>query len=114
MFFIIAGISPKTKIIEEYPRRCTVCGMQRAYQTRIDHYLNIFFIPVMRVKKGEPFTICEVCQRTKNEFRQDQPPYQEETGLRSVRTLVRNISGKSLRRPLARDDRLLEDDIEAS
>jgi len=81
MFFFIAGISPKTKIIEDYPQRCTVCGLQQAYQKRIDHYLNIFFIPVLRVKKGEPFTICERCHRTKNEFKRNPAPYQEETGL---------------------------------
>ena len=79
--FFIAGISPKTKIFEDYPQRCSVCGLQQAFQTRIDHYLNIFFIPVMRVKKGEPFLICSRCHRTKNEFRRNQSPYQEETGL---------------------------------
>ena len=81
MFFFIAGISPKTKIIEDYPRRCSVCGLQQAYKARVDHYLNIFFIPVVRVKKGEPFTICNQCQRTKNEFKYHQSPYQEEAGL---------------------------------
>ena len=81
MFFIIAGISPKTKRLEDFPRRCSVCGMQKAYMTRIDHYLNVFFIPVMRVKKGEPFTICEQCQATKYDFKRYQSPDQEEAGL---------------------------------
>jgi hypothetical protein len=77
MFIFIAGISPKKKIIEDYPRRCTVCGMQQAYKTRIDHYLNVFFIPLIRVKKGEPFTICEQCQRTKTDFKYRHSPNEE-------------------------------------
>jgi len=81
MFFFIAGISPKTRIIEDYPRQCTVCGMQQAYKTRIDHYLNIFFIPVVRVKKGEPFTICNQCQITENRFEYRQSPNEEKTRL---------------------------------
>jgi DNA-directed RNA polymerase subunit RPC12/RpoP len=80
MFFIV-GISPKTKILDEQPRRCPVCGLHQAYNKRIDHYFQIFFIPVARVKKGEPFVICERCHRTKNEFKRDHSPYQEETGL---------------------------------
>ncbi|MBT8367585.1 MAG: zinc ribbon domain-containing protein [Deltaproteobacteria bacterium] len=80
MIFLIAGISPKTKIIDEKPGRCPVCGLYQAYQKRIDHYLSIFFIPVIRVKKGQPFTICERCHRTQDEFRRDQSPFQEETG----------------------------------
>ncbi|MEJ2285801.1 MAG: zinc ribbon domain-containing protein, partial [Desulfobacterales bacterium] len=39
---------------------------------RIDHYFQIFFIPVARVKKGEPFVLCERCHRTKNEFNREE------------------------------------------
>jgi hypothetical protein len=67
MFFFIAGISPKTKIIDEKPGRCPACGLHQAYQKRIDHYLSVFFIPLIRVKEGEPFIICERCHRTKVE-----------------------------------------------
>lgn len=61
--FIIAGISPKTVQVEASPRRCTFCGLNQVYVTRIDHYLNLFFIPLFRVKKGAPFLFCHHCQR---------------------------------------------------
>ena len=82
MFFIF-GISPKTKMLDENPQRCPDCGLHQAYNKRIDHYFQIFFIPVARVKKGEPFVQCERCHRTKNEFSRNREfsPYQEETGL---------------------------------
>jgi ribosomal protein L37E len=34
----------------------------------MDHYLSLFFIPVLRVKKGEPFIMCDRCQRSSPEF----------------------------------------------
>ena len=80
MFFIL-GISPKTKILDQNTKRCPACGLHQAYNKRIDHYFQIFFIPVARVKKGEPFVICERCHRTENEFSREHSPYQEETGL---------------------------------
>jgi RNA polymerase subunit RPABC4/transcription elongation factor Spt4 len=62
--FFIAGISPKIKLLDNNPRRCPVCGMAQAYYKRVDHYLSIFFIPVLRVKMGEPFIMCDPCERT--------------------------------------------------
>jgi hypothetical protein len=58
----IAGISPKTKTLDQNPRRCPVCGLHQAYSKRIDHYLSLFFIPVLRVKKGQPVIICDRCE----------------------------------------------------
>ena len=62
--FIIAGVSPKTKILDHRPRRCPACGLSQAYFKRIDQYFNLFFIPVIRVKKGEPFLMCDRCEGT--------------------------------------------------
>jgi ribosomal protein S14 len=62
--FLIAGVSPKTKTLDGHPRRCPTCGLSQAYYKRIDHYFNLFFIPLLRVKKGEPFLLCERCQQT--------------------------------------------------
>jgi len=62
MFFIIGGISPKVKTLDENPRRCPQCGLNQAYPTRIDHYLNLFFIPLFPVKRGEPTLLCRNCQ----------------------------------------------------
>ena len=61
--FIIAGVSPKIKTLEATPRLCPVCGLAQAYLKRIDHYFSLFFIPILRVKKGEPTLICERCER---------------------------------------------------
>ncbi|MBW1915977.1 MAG: zinc ribbon domain-containing protein [Deltaproteobacteria bacterium] len=60
--FIIAGISPRIKILDNNPRICPVCGLAQAYLKRADNYLSLFFIPLFRVKKGEPFLICERCE----------------------------------------------------
>ena len=70
--FLIAGISPKTKILDQNPRSCPVCGLAQAYFKRVDHYLSIFFIPVLRVKKGEPFIMCNRCEGTLDEFGEEQ------------------------------------------
>jgi len=61
MLFIIAGISPKTKTLDQNPRRCSRCGLNQVYEKRIDHWLSLFFIPIFRVKKGEPFSMCVQC-----------------------------------------------------
>jgi endogenous inhibitor of DNA gyrase (YacG/DUF329 family) len=63
MFFLIAGIQPKTKVIDTSPRPCPACGLPRAFLKRTDHYLSIFFIPVFPVKRGEPFLACENCEQ---------------------------------------------------
>ncbi len=62
--FLIAGISPKMKTLESTPRICPSCGLAQAYLRRVDHYLSLFFIPILRVRKGEPVIICDRCQAT--------------------------------------------------
>lgn len=61
--FLIAGVTPKTKIIDGRLRLCPVCGLARASVERVDHYFSLFFIPVLRVKTGEPFVVCRRCER---------------------------------------------------
>lgn len=61
--FLIAGIQPKTRRLDVNPQRCPVCGLAQAYATRVDHYLSLFFIPLIPVKQGEPFLLCEHCQQ---------------------------------------------------
>ena len=75
--FLIAGVQPKTRRVDENPQRCPSCGLSQAYTTRVDHYLSLFFIPLIRVKQGEPFLLCEGCQRPANGSRvaaQEAPP----------------------------------------
>ncbi len=86
--FFIAGISPKIKLLDKNPRRCPLCGMARAYYKRVDHYLSIFFIPVLRVKKGEPFIMCDQCEKTIHELGKD---YYSEPGRQNRK--CRNCGG---------------------
>ncbi|MGD2099070.1 MAG: zinc ribbon domain-containing protein [Desulfobacterales bacterium] len=48
-----------------------MCGLNQAYYQRIDHYLSLFFIPVFRVKKGEPFSVCDRCAQSGQGFGPD-------------------------------------------
>jgi len=61
MFFFIAGIQPKTVDLEGAPRMCPSCGLYQARLKRTDHYLSIFFLPVIRLKKGNPIVECQSC-----------------------------------------------------
>ncbi|HDR14050.1 MAG TPA: zinc ribbon domain-containing protein [Desulfobacteraceae bacterium] len=61
MFFFIGGIQPKTATLDENPRMCPACGLYQAKLVRIDHYLALFFIPLIRVKKGELVIQCTRC-----------------------------------------------------
>ncbi len=61
-FFFIAGIQPKEVKPKEQPQKiCPFCGINRLTLKRIDHYFTLFFIPLFRVKKGDPFFECPKC-----------------------------------------------------
>jgi len=80
--FLIAGIQPKTRRVDDNPQRCPACGRARAYSTRVDHYLSLFFIPLLRVKQGEPFLMCESCRQPENGF----GPHQQQAPLSGADT----------------------------
>ncbi|MBN2126076.1 MAG: zinc ribbon domain-containing protein [Deltaproteobacteria bacterium] len=61
MFFFIAGVHPRTVETEEPPRMCPSCGRVQARLKRVDHYFSVFFVPLIRVKKGRPFLECRSC-----------------------------------------------------
>ena len=63
MCFVIAGVQPRTKQLEETPRRCPQCGLHQAYLQQVDSYISLFFIPLLRVKQGEPHLYCRRCQQ---------------------------------------------------
>jgi uncharacterized paraquat-inducible protein A len=67
MFFFIAGIQPKRITVEQRPRICGVCGLQRAYLKRVDSYISLFFIPLIPIKRGEQFLECENCGSVSDE-----------------------------------------------
>ena len=66
--FLIAGVSPKTTLIDKKPMICPVCGLAQARYKRIDHYFSLFFIPLLRIKKGEAVLICDKCEQEVKEF----------------------------------------------
>lgn len=61
MFFLIAGVQPRTRIIDDTRRRCPRCGLHQAVTKRVDHYFSLFFLPLVPVKRGEPFLYCQRC-----------------------------------------------------
>lgn len=58
---LIAGIQPKTTVVDPAARRCPTCGLHQAHLKRVDHYLSLFFLPVLRVRKGEEILVCDRC-----------------------------------------------------
>jgi uncharacterized CHY-type Zn-finger protein len=64
----IAGVSPKTTVLDPTPRLCPVCGLARARMQRVDHWFSLFFIPVFRVKKGAEFLFCDRCSQRISEM----------------------------------------------
>jgi RNA polymerase subunit RPABC4/transcription elongation factor Spt4 len=61
MFFLIGGIQPRTRILDRQPRSCPACGHQQVLLKRVDSYFSLFFIPLIRVRKGIPFLACGNC-----------------------------------------------------
>jgi RNA polymerase subunit RPABC4/transcription elongation factor Spt4 len=61
MFFFIGGIQPKTVRLEKQARACPFCSHFDVRLKRIDQYISLFFIPILRIKKGIPFLNCENC-----------------------------------------------------
>jgi hypothetical protein len=44
MCFFIAGVQPKTRILNNAPQRCPRCGLYQAYTQQVDHYISLFFL----------------------------------------------------------------------
>ncbi len=61
MFFFIGGVQPKTITLDEPPKRCDACGLYQLSPMRTDHYLSLFFIPILPIKKGDLFFRCQSC-----------------------------------------------------
>jgi predicted RNA-binding Zn-ribbon protein involved in translation (DUF1610 family) len=61
MFFFVGGVQPRTVVLEKIPAVCPTCGRGRQVVKRTDSYFSLFFIPLIRVRKGDPFLQCEAC-----------------------------------------------------
>ncbi|UCF83863.1 MAG: zinc ribbon domain-containing protein [Desulfobacteraceae bacterium] len=80
MFFVIAGVQPKTVTLDNQPRMCPSCGLYQAGLKRVDHYISVFFLPVFRVKKGTPFLQCQRCGSVSTESEGIRPGVPEKAG----------------------------------
>jgi RNA polymerase subunit RPABC4/transcription elongation factor Spt4 len=60
--FLIAGIQPRTRKGPKTGQTCPRCGLAQVHERCLDHYFSLFFIPLVRVKKGAAFSWCERCQ----------------------------------------------------
>ncbi len=78
----IGGIGPRKKKLEGQPRICSNCGLSQAYLIRMDDYLSLFFIPLFRIRQGQPFVECERCGHRTDESGK---VYQTGTDLQVVR-----------------------------
>jgi zinc-ribbon family len=63
MFFFIGGVQPRTIIVDETPRLCPQCGLAQARLKRIDHYLSLFFIPLIPIRRGPVLLVCDRCEQ---------------------------------------------------
>ncbi len=63
----IGGVQPKTRTLEGTPRSCPACRAPSAYLKRTDHYISLFFIPLIPISRGSPFLACERCGRVFDE-----------------------------------------------
>ncbi|RJR21442.1 MAG: zinc-ribbon domain-containing protein [Desulfobacteraceae bacterium] len=43
---------------------CSSCGLYRASLRRVDHYISLVFILLVKIRSGEPFVECERCGRS--------------------------------------------------
>jgi RNA polymerase subunit RPABC4/transcription elongation factor Spt4 len=56
-------VQPKTRTLDETRKRCPRCGLHQAVTQQVDHYFSLFFIPLIRVKRGDPFLYCQRCRQ---------------------------------------------------
>jgi len=61
MFFFIAGLQPRTIVLDKMQQVCPSCGQYEAVKKRTDYYLSLFFLPIIPVKKGIPYLYCSKC-----------------------------------------------------
>lgn len=91
MCFLIAGVQPRTRTVDPSPRRCRQCGLYQAEIRQVDHYVSLFFIPLLRVKQGEPFLYCRRCERIMADNRAAAPFAEAEAPPRMCRQCGRQL-----------------------
>jgi len=61
MFFLIGGLEPRREVLDPGPLPCPSCGKRAARIEQVRSYLSLFFIPLIPVRRGEPYLVCERC-----------------------------------------------------
>jgi endogenous inhibitor of DNA gyrase (YacG/DUF329 family) len=61
MFFFIGGLQPRREVLDPGPLPCPRCGRRAARIEQVRYYLSLFFIPVIPVRRGEPYLLCDSC-----------------------------------------------------
>ncbi|MBM4329922.1 MAG: zinc ribbon domain-containing protein [Deltaproteobacteria bacterium] len=72
-FIFIGGVQPRKVQVDDQPRTCPNCGFPSVRLKRLDHYLSLFFIPLIPVKRGEIFMECDHCGGIFGETGKPQP-----------------------------------------
>jgi hypothetical protein len=76
--FFIGGVQPRKVNVDDQPRICPNCGLSSARLKRLDHYISLFFIPLIPVKRGERFLECNRCDGVFDETGRSQSiPFQK-------------------------------------
>lgn len=63
----IGGVQPRTVVLEERLRSCPHCGHMAVRRQRIDHYISLFFIPLIPIKRGVVHLVCGHCKHVVSE-----------------------------------------------
>lgn len=93
MFFFIGGVQPRTVVVDHNPRLCPRCGLAQARLKRIDQYLSLFFIPIVRIKRGPVLLVCERCEQA---FDPEQPHFPSESPATAPRPRICRSCGQTL------------------
>ena len=58
----IGGVQPRTVVLEDRAGSCPYCGHVAVRRQRVDHYISLFFIPLIPVKRGAVHVACGHCK----------------------------------------------------
>ena len=61
MLFFIGGLQPRREVLEAGPFGCPRCGRKSARIEQVRSYLSLFFVPLVPVRRGEPYLVCADC-----------------------------------------------------
>ena len=60
LFFFIGGITPK-QVARSISAPCPSCTCSALEESRVDHVLNVFFVPLFTVHRGNATLRCQAC-----------------------------------------------------